>query len=314
MPIPPGGCSDNCGDGDIIPQFVRIYIPIPIFPYSEYFSGKLYEFDSVEVADDRCLYLPVEASSFWDIEKVSRYPRGWNFPNSAPIPGKWTWRVSVDRITPPIVLLNGWSIDLDRHSGIPDPTHNCTTDQTLTNYVPLAIRPNILLETIYDVTPPDPTRQFTSPCFCASECPLSTRPHRAYLVRSSDITCGPDYTLGKLYRVVSADFDGCAYQPQEAETAPATADLDKRDATPTTGDHAYDWVLVIDDGAGCVNTFIETFEWSDDNTPDPMFGALCGGSFTLSESGGPGTATITPVPWRICTDAAARTYVTDRES
>ena len=189
MSVPPAACSVNCGTGDLVPQFVRLFVPINLFPYAEYFTGKLYEYDSEDLANDRCVWLPVNASPFWTLERLSRYPEGWNFPDTQPIAGKWTWRFSLDKVSPFITIFNGWSADFDRFPATPDPAHNCVVDNTLQNYVPLAIRPDALLRPIFDPTPPSPILQKTSPCYCSSECPLSTRPHRAYLVRSEGNRC-----------------------------------------------------------------------------------------------------------------------------
>lgn len=308
MGVPLPVCSDNCGDGETIPQFLHLFVPNPLPIYWEYWFGKTYEYIGTE-PDDRCIWVPLRPSPFWTLEKVSRYPTGWEFVDTRPIPGKWTWRFSLDYVGVGFVL-NGWSKHFPRFApGVPDPDKNCTSVQSLVNYVPLKLQFNARLEPLLEEKPHVHFNQRTTPCFCHNECPLQSRPFKKYFVKTLQPSALPGYEDGKLYEHKTSIADFCKWEPVEPTGGATQEDLTKENSVPAGGaDHAYIWILQLALPPDA-EEFSRIVPWNDDNDPFNMIDALCNIPYTLEHPTTGDQATIRPIPDWICDDDAAREWV-----
>lgn len=311
MPSPIAVCSENCGLGTVVTRYIKVTVPLFFFPYLEYSQGIIYEYVRRETS--RCVWERVPPlSTFWEIERLSRYENGWKFFEIEPDPGKWTWRFSLDRLTGPIVL-NGWLKSFDRFGPlVPDPDKHCDSVADLDNYVPFHLFDQIQaridpLTSLNEARHPKTT---IDPCFCADECPFGTRPYRQYLITTSGTPFLPNFDLGKVFKIQAEFGSVCNYRPIEAPIAPASSTNSKTTVTPTTGDHAYNWSLVLLDGLGGSKSFGLTLEWNDSNQPNNALDALCSQTFTLL-SGDSTFATVIPVPEWICDDQAGRDWVAE---
>jgi len=301
-------CSGNCGAGDTVSQFYSVSVPIYTTPFASYVNGVLYEF--TQTAGTRCEWNRVTPGRYpWDIELLSRYPDGWNFPAVEPIPGKWTYRLSIDDLLP-VPFLHGWFHDFDRF--VPpavDPGHHCTTEEPLQNYVPLTTRPDAVITPVSELPPPPDFKKHSTPCFCLGECPQNRRPTEKYFVQSNDITTLPGYVAGKLYAVTLPGTNPCEWNAVEPTGGGTTELLSKANIAPINADHAYELQLVILNLIGGVSIFRGWRQW--DNTGDELEGydALCDVEVILNTIVGTGHVTLTPVPWWLCDDAAARIWI-----
>lgn len=309
MPAPPLVCSDNCGKFELLPNLIRVTVPLAVWPYREYKDGVIYEYKRREAT--RCVWeRQAPVSNFWEIERLSRYEEGWNFPFSEPIADKWTWRFSLDRITNPIVL-NGWSKDFNRFDiDTEDPDKNCESIQDLDNYVPLHPLPwlKARVDPILSVDEGRHPKRSIDPCFCTAECPLGSRPYQKYLVTTTGTPKLPGYDLGRLHEIIEPVGRFCAYDSIEGETPPAFTALDRRTTLPAPADHAYRWVLVLEVSVGDSKTFIGTFRWNEEDGIFPRIEARCDQVFLLAHPDTT-TATLRPVPLWLCNDADARSWV-----
>lgn len=312
MADPVAQCSENCGEGDLVPEFLQITILSFLPIYQEYANGKLFEFDEL-ATDGRCTWKPSTPSTFFNFEKVSRYWEGWNFPDTQPITNKWTWRVSVDRFANPLVL-GGWSADFDRF--IPpavDPNHRCEERSLLNNYVPGGLVPQIEIEPLKSAAGGIPVKHRTGPCFCVNECPPTTRPYAKYLVKVNPDSPLPGYGQGKLFEHEFAVADFCRWQAVEPNTGVIAEDLTKEnEVVPVGADHSYRVELLLQTATE-TNFWIEFYPWSNDDDPFPKFPARCDETWTLPEEPGTRIAEIIPVPRYICSDEEARNWAGPKE-
>lgn len=305
MPDPHALCSLNCGDEPLIAEFILVTIPFRFGPYLEYVDGVVYQYVGIE--DTRCVWeRRPPKSTFWEIERLSRYWDGWNFPFTEPIADKWTWRLSLDRLSLPTVL-NGWSKDFPRFApDVSDPDKNCASIQDLDNYVPfhpfgwIKARVDPLVSLSEARTP----KKSIDPCFCTTNCPLGTKPFEKYLVTHSGTPFLPGYDTGRLWEIIHPVGGYCAYLSNVAETPPANSELDRRELLATSADHAYSWVLVLTAGPGVTKTYVGDFEWNDDDGPFPKIEARCDQTVFLDNPDGT-TARLRPVPAWICSDSQA---------
>jgi len=313
MPLPDAICSDNCGIGDLVPEFIRAWTFVPLPFYGEYNRGKLFVYEGTE-PDGRCVWFPTSPSGFWNFEKISRYPEGGNFPLFNEIPGKWSWRLSVDRFPftdlppiPPPYILNGWQANFDRHDDV-DPDHKCVTSSAVFDYAHLGFFPPATIEPIVAPVQSPELKNTAGPCFCAKECPPTSRPYRKYLVRHDGVEVSPGYNLGKLYQIESVEVERCKWSPAFPDPATAIESLEKQPLLPLTGDHAYRMELQIRHLTAGVRVFEKDYEWDTGGTPLPRFPARCDQPFQLLAQTTSQIAEIIPVPEGVCTDEEAREF------
>ncbi len=314
MPSPDPICSDNCGTVDVVPTFIRTWFYVPAPFYSEYWSGKDFEYFGTE-PDGRCVWFPIVPSSFWNFEKISRYPEGGNFPFFNPIPGKWSWRLSVDRFPfsglPPIAppyILNGWQGNFTQYQGVPDPSHNCTALNTLTDYAHFGIFPPAFIQPLSEEAPPIRFRSSSSPCFCSTDCPFESRPHRNYLVFLEDPNAPLEYLNGLLFRFTSAPSGVCFWDPPPPDEPPGTQRLEKRPIVNPAWNHSYEMVLTIQLDSGFADQYQREYNWNN-STDQQSITADCAQVFHLIAAGVPvNDGFCVPVPEYICDTAQARAW------
>jgi len=301
-------CSENCGAGDFVSQYYVITVPIYSQPFQNYVNGILYRYTERE--GTRCRWDRVVPGTHpWDIQKFSRYPAGWAFPEVEPVPGVWTYRLSIDDVLP-VPLIHGWSASHPRY--VPpavDPLHGCTSAAALQNYVPLTTRPDALATPINTLPPPLGFSRHTTPCFCSGECPPGSRPTYNYLVRSTFITSDPAYTLGKLYTIFTGGPNPCHWKPHTPVVGNYFEDLTKTNIFPINADHAYEWQWDHQTITGPHKTFRIVRQWNDTDNPIEYHDGLCDVPTKLTEYALGEWAEIIPVPWWLCSDAEAQAWV-----
>ncbi len=168
MSNPPVFCDGQCGDGEDLPEFITVYVPIVDPAFADYNVGVRYIFDVQEAT--RCVWVPeLPTVGDWDLEKLSRYPLGWRFPATEPVADQWTWRLSIDRTHAPL-FAGGWTGSYFRMAGRNDPLKSCQHQQELRNYVPLVSRPTAdIVPVVADIGFTLP-QQTASGGFCSHGC------------------------------------------------------------------------------------------------------------------------------------------------
>ena len=308
MSLPDPICSVSCGAGELVPEFYKVLVPIYTFPFADYNDGVIYKYVGTEPT--RCVWEREFPGEFdWTIERLSRYALGWHFPEIEPIPGVWSYRLSIDRIGFPL-LLHGWSNDFPRFGiGVPDPAANCSSSQELLNYVPLTIRPPARVVPVVDSVVPPKIKQRSSPCFCHDDCPFDTRPFRQYLVFTDDLVNFPEYEFGIFYRFVSSFEDNCGWQ---ADVPPFSGShqFTKDSVVVAMFDHAYRIKLTLSrTSPTIVKSWETTYPWNESGVPISGLDARCDVTFNLSNPD-LSTATLVPLPAWICTTSQARDWFT----
>lgn len=307
-------CSDNCGLGDTVPEFIRVWTNVPLPFYAEYNRGKDFQYFGIE-PDGRCVWFPINPSTFWNFEKISRYPEGWNFPFTQPIPGKWTWRLSVDRFPfpdlppiPPPFILNGWQADFDRHIDI-DPDHNCTSINTLFDYAHLGFFPPAYIQPLGEESPYPKRRSTQGPCFCSDDCPSGTRPHLKYLITTVADPAFSEYVDGVLYENVFKSVTNCAWAPVDPLGPGFIETLDKRPIEVIGVDNSYIVFLTLQATGGPTELWETIYGWNDDPEDNDRVTAACNQVWHLVGSDPQVPAFGFPVPEYICTTEEARDFV-----
>lgn len=312
MAQPDAFCSENCGLGDLVPEFLFVWTNVPAPFYREYNRGKIFQYFGQE-PDDRCVWFPIEPSSFWNFEKISRYPEGWNFPPSQPVPGKWTWRLSVDRFPfpdlpfiPPPYILNGWKENFDRvDDDTVNPNHTCVTDQTLNDYAHFGFFPPAYIRPLTETAQPPKIKNKAGPCFCADECPPTTRPYRKYLIEFDGTNHPAGYEGGKLYELAEKVDRVCRWNPVEPSSGFVLEVMEKDADIPRVQvDNVYVMRLQIHDGT-TLWAYENTYTWNDENDQGRWLNAQCHQRWVLPAMFGTSPARLVPVPDWICTDEEA---------
>ena len=302
-----GFCSQSCGLGSSIPNLIRVFVPIDESYFLDYQQGVDYQLFAVEPT--RCVYRRVVLGAYpWDVEQLSRYPDGWSFPDTEPLPGLWTWRLSIDDLLP-IPLLHGWSANFRQvDAANVDPAHNCERQQDLVNYVPFVFRPDVTIVplSLTDFTPA--IRQRTSPCFCSRGCPGRSKPHRKYLVRESNPGDLPGFDLGKLFEISQQTIDFCQWGVVEPFFGGGDAFLSLNVINLTDDVNTLNWSLGLFFPVLGGKDYRKLVQWSADGDRHPPLLSLCSTPWTLV-SDDHSSAELIPVPEWCCTDNQAREWL-----
>ncbi len=299
-------CNEFCGSADAVSNLYKVQTASSGPGLADYNVGVTYEFRRVE--PNRCVWERQTLGPFpWDFERLSRYPRGWEFLNIEPVEGKWTWRLSIDNIL--LALFHGWLHQFDRvDDSIVDPSGNCSIEQTLETYVPLSTDFDVVITPISEPVEPLRVGQSADPCFCFGECPVNTKPHRKYFVKTiGDVTI-PFHDVGFLYEVGVDGPDFCNWTDVDMVTEMSGV-LSKTTIAPIApATKAYQWVLFLRNTI-TVNTISYKLDvqWDNLGIPNSAAQARCDRSFCLKdETATPGnSATIRPVPEWLCTSTEA---------
>jgi len=307
MATPPTGCNENCGSVGTVSEFYRVSVPSLRPGFFDYHDGVLYEFK--EEQSNRCVWERRIAGSFpWNVERLSRYPEGWAFFDVEPVAGKWTWRLSID-IAPLPPFLHGWLGQFDRFApAVPDPNLNCSVDQILSTYVPLALDPDALIRPVSSIIGSQDIKQITTSCFCFDECPLDTKPHRQYFVQSP-ASLYPEMVLGKLYRFASVVGPGsCEWTPVTAIPGGGVQKLAKFIVITPPDDHGYLFGFDISIAPTAPESYLVLKPWNNVDDELRLLAARCDRTFTMLEVDLVRLATARPVPEWLCDDVDTRAW------
>ncbi len=300
-------CSENCGAGDTVPEFIRVEVPIVSSVFAQYRNGVLYQY-ALETPE-RCEWHRVSPGRIaWTVEILSRYPTGWQLIGGNPVPGKWTWRLSIDRLIP--LQVHGWLKQFDRF--VPpaeDPLHNCVNTHDVQTYVPLSTDPDANIRPVLTRPIGLDFQRHTTTCDCDADCPPRSRPPQKWFVQSDDIPWAGGYDLGKIYDPVDVTSDVCKWSAHQPNTGSAPEDLIRESVAPLNGaDHAWRVRLIIGLPGGA-DVWETTPQWNDTGDIFEGYDALCDMTRILTTSTTAISATITPVPWYLCDDDGARAWV-----
>lgn len=302
-------CAENCGQADA-PSELYVVTSELFGPGShDYTTGVTYEFKRKE--SDRCVWERRTPGQFpWQIERLSRYPNGWEFFEVQPVPGKWTWRLSID--APQFFLLHGWLKQLDRHDeAFPDPSNSCSSPHDLETYVPLSFDGPVTITPVSEPIETPQPGQSPAPCFCQSQCPPNTKPHRKYFVKTVGKQVIPFHDAGFLYEIRDDVGSFCDWKPVDmvADFDGTLSKLDSGAVLPATD--AYQWDLqLINHVEGTDIIYILDLQWSFLNGPLLPAQARCDVARSIPSS--PQVvgdfATIRPVPEWMCTSDQAAAW------
>lgn len=307
MTTPPSFCNENCGSVGTVSQFYRICIPLVAPGFSDYHNGVIYEYKRQET--NRCVWERRRPGTFpWTIERLSRYPEGWSFFEVMPVPGKWTWRLSID-ILPLPPYLHGWLHQFDRYApGVPDPDLNCSTSQMLQTYVPLSTAPDAMIVPITSLIGSSDLKQITTSCFCSDNCPLNTRPHVNYLI-TIPASPLPGYVLGVWYKFsTTIAMDGCLWVPDVPISGSSIEELKKFSYVDPLFDHSYGVTLDLFSTGSPDVSYSTMKQWDDGGEQNQILDARCNVTWLLDQIAGPRVATVRPIPQWICSQDEAREW------
>lgn len=306
MSNPPIFCDGNCGDGEEVPEFITVYVPIIDPAFSDYNVGVRYKFDVQEAT--RCVWIPENPTvGNWTIEKLSRYPLGWRFPSTEPVAGQWTYRLSIDRMVPPL-FAGGWTGSYFRFvAGQNDPLRSCVQQQALRNYVPLVTRPPANIVPMVDDLDYLLPKQNNSGCFCSEGCQPGVVPYSKYFVQCLGAFNYPNFDLGKLMLFNASVSGVCDWEVAETEIGPDTLRLFQRDDPILfTEDGNFEFNVQEVSGAGTVNYLINC-RWSKSGSPFPGPSSNCNLPYWCN-SDPDKNCRLVPCPDWICDDEAARQW------
>lgn len=299
-------CAENCGLDDAPSQLYVVTSELFGPGSQDYIDGVTYEFKRKE--PDRCVWERKFPGAFpWVIERLSRYPTGWEFFEIQPVPGVWTWRLSVD--APQFFLFHGWLEHLARvDPSVPDPLNNCSSAHELTTYVPLSLDGPVTITPVAEPIETPRPGQSPDPCFCTSQCPPTTKPSRKYLVKTVGAVLIPFHDVGFLYEINEDSHVFCDWKPVDLppEFEGTLSKLDTGAVLPAT--HAYTWdLLLINHIEGKDAVYIRELQWSFLDGPLLPRQARCDDPYSLPSAPPiPGDfATTRPVPEWICSSEEA---------
>lgn len=305
----PNACSRNCGSVDQVSELYVVSTEELGPGLEDYNVGVTYQFVRQEAT--RCVWERMTPGAFpWTFERLSRYPEGWAFPEIEPVPGVWTWRLSIDSL--PLFLFHGWLANFPRiDDSVPDPSNNCSIAQSLETYVPLSLDgPAIITPTAEPVETPRPVQK-GGPCFCFAECPPGTKPSRKYFVKTIGRQVIPFHEFGILYEIANEVGDFCEWQDVDLALE-FSGFLTKGPVTPVPpATHAYFWdVAVLNTITAENQTYRRDIQWDFFGLPVGAAAARCDDARSLQST--PPVigdfATIRPVPDWICTTPEAREW------